>query len=98
MRPRKNGGFIEPFDPYQVDFNFTEANAWQYGLFVPHDIATFTDYIGGKDSLEHWLDRLFTAPNLRKRTSRHHRADWSIRTRQRAKPSRSFLISVHQSS
>lgn len=72
MRPRKNGGFIEPFNPYQVDFNFTEANAWQYGLFVPHDIATFTDYIGGKDSLENWLDRLFTAST---QTSGREQAD-----------------------
>ncbi len=61
MRPRKNGGFIEPFDPYQVDFNYTEANSWQYSLFVPHDIATYIDIIGGKDSLENWLDRLFNA-------------------------------------
>jgi predicted alpha-1,2-mannosidase len=61
MRARKNGGFVEPFDPYQVDFNYTEANAWQYSLFVPHDIATYIDMIGGPDSLEKWLDQLFTA-------------------------------------
>jgi len=72
MRPRKNGGFIEPFDPYQVDFNFTEANSWQYSLFVPHDIATYTDFIGGKDSLEHWLDRLFNAST---QTSGREQAD-----------------------
>lgn len=61
MRARKNGGFVEPFDPYQVDFHYTEANAWQYSLFVPHDMATYIDMLGGKDSLENWLDRLFTA-------------------------------------
>ncbi|MDZ4822878.1 MAG: GH92 family glycosyl hydrolase [Flavobacteriales bacterium] len=61
MRPRKNGGFPEPFDPYQVDFNYTEANAWQYSLFVPHDMGTLSEYLGGPDSLEAWLDRMFTA-------------------------------------
>jgi hypothetical protein len=30
VRARRNGGFIEPFVPAQVDQNYTEANAWQY--------------------------------------------------------------------
>lgn len=59
MRPRRNGGFPEPFDPYQVDFNYTEANSWQYSLFVPHDITTLRRYMGGKDSLQVWLNDLF---------------------------------------
>jgi predicted alpha-1,2-mannosidase len=61
MRPRRNGGFPEPFDPYQVDFNFTEANAFQYALFVPHDLSTLIQYHGGNSAFEQWLDRLFTA-------------------------------------
>lgn len=59
MRPRRNGGFPEPFDPYQVDFNYTEANAWQYSMFVPHDMVTLRRYLGGKDSLQAWLNDLF---------------------------------------
>ena len=35
MRPRKNGGWLSPFDPYEVNNNYTEANAWQYSFFVP---------------------------------------------------------------
>ena len=27
LRPRRNGGWVEPFDPREVNFNFTEANA-----------------------------------------------------------------------
>lgn len=63
MRPRINGGFPEPFDPYQVDHHYTEANAWQYSLFVPHDLDAFADYLGGKKELENWIDRLFEAPS-----------------------------------
>ena len=28
MRPKKNGGFISPFAPNEVTFNYTEGNAW----------------------------------------------------------------------
>ena len=38
MRPRKNGGWLSPFDPKRVDNNYTEANAWQYSFAIPHDI------------------------------------------------------------
>ncbi len=39
MRAKKNGDWVEPFDPREVNFSFTEANAWQYTFFVPHDIG-----------------------------------------------------------
>lgn len=61
FRPRRNGGFPEPFDPYQVDFNFTEANAWQYRMFVPHDIETLIDYHGGKSAFRKAIDDMFNA-------------------------------------
>jgi predicted alpha-1,2-mannosidase len=61
MRPRRNGGFPEPFDPYQVDFNYTEANAFQYSLFVPHDVETLISYHGGQEAFEQWLDNMFKA-------------------------------------
>jgi hypothetical protein len=60
MRPRRNGGFPSPFDPYQVDFNFTEANSWQYSLFVPHDIETLKLYHGGETAFAAKLNSLFT--------------------------------------
>ncbi|MBK9454059.1 MAG: GH92 family glycosyl hydrolase [Bacteroidetes bacterium] len=34
-RPRFNGGWYAPFDATEVNFNYTEANAWQYSLFAP---------------------------------------------------------------
>jgi putative alpha-1,2-mannosidase len=33
------GRFAEPFDPRVITFdNYTEANAWHYTFFVPHDV------------------------------------------------------------
>ncbi|MFO7791314.1 MAG: GH92 family glycosyl hydrolase, partial [Bacteroidales bacterium] len=61
MRPRLNGGWISKFDPAEVNFNYTEANAWQYSFYVPHDINSWIDMMGGKDTLNTLLDRLFNA-------------------------------------
>lgn len=59
-RPRKNGGWLTPFDPRQVDFNFTEANSWQYSFFVPQDIGGLIELMGGRDRFARKLDELFT--------------------------------------
>ncbi len=61
MQPRFNGGWKPDFDPAEVDFNYTEANAWQYSFYVPHDIDTWISLMGGKDSLNLMLDKLFKA-------------------------------------
>lgn len=37
MRPKKNGGWDKPFDPREVNNNFTEGNSWQYS-FLCHKI------------------------------------------------------------
>lgn len=60
MRPRLNGGWLQPFDPSVVDWHFTEANSWQYSFFVPQDIAGLADLHGGKAALANKLDQLFT--------------------------------------
>ncbi|MFN3939021.1 MAG: GH92 family glycosyl hydrolase [Chitinophagales bacterium] len=61
IRPRFNGGFLEPFDPREVNFNYTEANAWQYNFFFPHDLQYFTNTVTSKKFLENKLDSLFSA-------------------------------------
>ncbi len=61
FRARRNGGFVEPFDPFEVNFHFTEANAWQYGFFVPHDMDRYTQLVGGHSGLDRKLDALFEA-------------------------------------
>lgn len=60
MRGRRSGMWFSPFDPAEVNFNYTEANSWQYSLYAPHAVGILRDLMGGKDSLENWLDRLFT--------------------------------------
>lgn len=60
MRARRGAQWYGPFDPSEVNFNYTEANSWQYSLYAPHQIELLTELLGGKDSLELWLDRLFT--------------------------------------
>lgn len=59
-RPRKNGGWLSPFDASEVSFNFTEANAWQYSFFVPQDISGLLELMGGKKKFARKLDELFT--------------------------------------
>ena len=62
MRPKKNGGWLTPFEPREVNNNFTEGNSWQYSFFVPQDVFGLMDMMGGKDQFEKKLDGLFSAP------------------------------------
>ncbi|WP_191858187.1 GH92 family glycosyl hydrolase [Hanstruepera ponticola] len=61
MRGRFRNTWFAPFDPYEVNFNYTEANSWQYSYYVPQDVSGFINLLGGKDKLEAHLDKLFTA-------------------------------------
>ncbi len=61
MRPRLNQRWIDDFDPRRVDFNYTEANAWQYSFFVPHDVESLIDELGGDEAFAGRLDALFSA-------------------------------------
>jgi len=72
MRGRFRNTWFAPFDPYEVNFNYTEANSWQYSLYVPQDISGFISLLGGKEILEQNLDKLFTANNT---TSGRDQAD-----------------------
>ena len=61
MRGRFRNTWFSPFDPYEVNFNYTEANAWQYSLYVPQDISGLMNLMGGKKKLENHLDTMFSA-------------------------------------
>ena len=63
MRPKIEARFKSPFVPTDVDFNFTEANSWQYSFFVPHDALSLAEMLGGNNVLCARLDSLFTAPS-----------------------------------
>jgi hypothetical protein len=60
MRPKLNGAWRTPFDPRQVDFNYTEANSWQYSFYVPQDLSGLIKLFGGEEAFEKKLDELFT--------------------------------------
>ena len=61
IRPKKNGGWDKPFDPREVNNNFTEGNAWQYTFFVPQDIQGMIEAYGGKEKFEAKLDQMFNS-------------------------------------
>lgn len=61
MRPKKNGGWFAPFDPKEINNNFTEGNSWQYSFFVPQDIPGMIEAYGGKEKFEAKLDEMFNS-------------------------------------
>ena len=62
MRARLNGCWFSPFDPREVNNNYTEANSWQYSFFVPQDVAGLVEALGGTEAFLERLDGLFEAP------------------------------------
>lgn len=61
MRPKKNGGWDKPFDPREINNNFTEGNSWQYSFFVPQDIPGMIEAYGGNEKFEVKLDEMFNS-------------------------------------
>ena len=61
MQGRFRNKWFAPFDPYEVNFNYTEANAWQYSLYVPQDVSGLISLMDGPEVFEVHLDELFTA-------------------------------------
>ncbi len=62
MRPRlSDGSFREDFDPLNTHGQgFIEGNAWNYGLYVPHQPDTMIAMMGGRKAFSARLDSLFT--------------------------------------
>ncbi|MCF8242491.1 MAG: GH92 family glycosyl hydrolase [Melioribacteraceae bacterium] len=60
MRAKRNGMFEQNFDPKDVSFSYTEANAWQYAFYVPHDIENLIKLHGGAESFTDKLDQMFS--------------------------------------
>jgi len=72
MRPKKNGGWNKPFDPKEINNNFTEGNSWQYSFFVPQDIPGMIEAYGGAAKFESKLDEMF---NSESKTTGREQAD-----------------------
>ncbi|PTY08377.1 glycosyl hydrolase family 92 [Opitutaceae bacterium EW11] len=56
---RENGGWYAPFNPREINFNYTEGNAWQYRFAVLHDIPGLIQLMGGREKFGQALDALF---------------------------------------
>ncbi|WP_419870162.1 GH92 family glycosyl hydrolase [Chryseobacterium sp. CT-SW4] len=63
MQARKNGNWYSPFDPREVNNNYTEGNSWHYSYFVPQDIPGLISAHGGKAEFEKFIDGIFSAPD-----------------------------------
>ncbi|MCF8234813.1 MAG: GH92 family glycosyl hydrolase [Bacteroidales bacterium] len=61
MRGKRNGMFVEPFNPAEVNFMLTEANTWQYTFFVPQDVSGLMELFGGEEPFTRKLDEMFSA-------------------------------------
>lgn len=72
FRPRLNNSFVDLFHPAEVNFHYTEANAWQYSLAVQHDIPGLIAAHGGDAAFVRHLDSLFTVSS---ETSGREQAD-----------------------
>ena len=72
MCPKKNGGWDKPFDPKEINNNFTEGNSWQYSFFVPQDIEGMIAAYGGNKKFEAKLDEMF---NSESKTTGREQAD-----------------------
>ncbi|MDI1354884.1 MAG: GH92 family glycosyl hydrolase [bacterium] len=60
MRPRKNGNWLNPFYPSEINNHFTEGNSWQYSFYVPQDVEGLIKLHGGPENFEKKLDLLFS--------------------------------------
>jgi predicted alpha-1,2-mannosidase len=57
-----DGSWYEPFHPRFGQYgnpHYVESNAWQYSFFVPQNIDTLVQMMGGKSGFEMMMDSLF---------------------------------------
>jgi predicted alpha-1,2-mannosidase len=62
IRPKNSdGSWKTPFDPLSTHGQgFIEGNAWNYSLYIPHDIPAMIRLMGGEKRFIAHLDSLFT--------------------------------------
>ncbi len=61
-RPKgSDGKFLTKFDPLKTEGQgFIEGNAWNYSLYVPHDVPEMVKKMGGRYAFAKHLDELFS--------------------------------------
>lgn len=60
IRARNNGGWWKPFNPTEVNNNYTEGNSWHYSFSTQQDVNSHIDLMGGEKIYQAKLDELFT--------------------------------------
>ncbi len=73
MSPKlSDGTFRRNFDPLDTHGQgFIEGNAWNYGLYVPHQLDKMVSMMGGKKRFSQHLDSLFTMELADKYIAKH---------------------------
>lgn len=56
---RLDGNWETPFNPFAPGRAYTEATAWQYRFYVPHDVNGMIQLFGNKEHFIQQLDSLF---------------------------------------
>lgn len=65
FRPKRmDGNWETPFNPIEIGRAYTEATAWQYRFFVPHDVDGMVQLFGGKEEFTAALDSIFTIESV----------------------------------
>ncbi|MEZ4920365.1 MAG: GH92 family glycosyl hydrolase [Saprospiraceae bacterium] len=59
FQAKTNASWQANFDPFEVNFNFTEANAWQYRFAAPQDVSGMMQLHGGPEAFTQTLNELF---------------------------------------
>lgn len=60
IRARNNGGWWKPFNPTEVNNNYTEGNSWHYSFSTQQDVNGHMELMGGEKKYQQKLDELFT--------------------------------------
>jgi len=60
IRARNNGGWWKPFNPTEVNNNYTEGNSWHYSFSTQQDVNGHIELMGGEKIYQQKLDELFT--------------------------------------
>ena len=72
IQPKRDGAWIPHFNPTEVNFNYTEANGWQYTFFAPHDISGQISLASSPEAFSLLVENQFSAST---ETSGRHQVD-----------------------
>ncbi|MDR0790244.1 MAG: GH92 family glycosyl hydrolase [Bacteroidales bacterium] len=60
IEPKNNNRFSPMFNPTEINSHYTEGNAWHYTFYVPQDVSTLIQLMGGERKFLNKLNECFT--------------------------------------